>query len=37
MKRSLGGRLLLKLSPASPIEKFQVIAAEHPVFKMLEV
>lgn len=37
MKRSLGARLLFKLSPASPIEKFQEIGAKHPVFKVLEV
>jgi hypothetical protein len=37
MKRSLGGRVLFKLSPASPIEKFEEIAAKHPVFKILEV
>ncbi len=30
-------RLVFKLSPGTPIEKFQEIAAEHPVFKILEV
>jgi len=37
MKRSLGARAIFKRSPGSPIEKFQEIAAKHPVFKILEV
>jgi len=37
LKRSLGARPVFKLSPSTPIERFQEIAAKHPVFKIQEV
>jgi len=36
-RRSLGARLIFRLAPSSPVEKFEAIAGKHPVFKILEV
>ena len=36
LRWALGARAVLELSPGSPIEEFQRIAAEHPTFRIID-